>query len=83
LLMLSTGIINLERERSRKMIEVKISTYKPCDIENPKFDEATRVHDWRNHISDDFKKIWKELPLVARFALVIMAEEEADREEWD
>ena len=64
-------------------MEITIKTYVPCDIENPNFRSRERVHNWKNYIPLDFKKIWKELPLVARFALVIMAEEQAEAEEWD
>jgi hypothetical protein len=65
------------------MVNVEVKTFHPCDINNPDFKHKSRVHDWRNYIPYEFQKIWKELPLLSRVILVIMAEEQATAEEWD
>jgi hypothetical protein len=65
------------------MIQIDVKTFAPCNIDDPDFKHKNRVHDWRNYIPYEFQKIWGELPLIARFALVIMAEERASDEEWE
>lgn len=41
-----------------------------------------RLHDWRNYVSQ-FRDIWHELPHEARIIAALIAEEAADREEWN
>jgi hypothetical protein len=53
------------------------------NIENPEFEKANRVHDWRNHILQEFQDNWKHLSLNEKKLLVIMAQHHADAEEWD
>lgn len=64
-------------------VQVDIKTFCPCDINKPDFKHTTKIHDWRNYIPHEFQIIWKELPIITRFALVIMAEEQARNEDWD
>lgn len=52
-------------------------------LENPKFEEAGKVHDWRNHVPEEFEKEWDNLTLREKQIIHFMAEKEADREEWD
>lgn len=53
------------------------------NIENPNFHKAGRVHDWRNHVPYDIKKIWKELSVEERKVIAFFAEEKASDEDWD
>ncbi len=49
----------------------------------PQWDEAGRVHDWRNHVPEAVQAIWTTFTAEQRAALVDWAEGLADREEWD
>lgn len=53
------------------------------DIENPKWEETGRVHDWRNHVPSWFEEVWDKLGIETRYALYVVAKQEAGREEWD
>jgi hypothetical protein len=53
------------------------------DIDNPKFEEKTKVHDWRNYVPYDWHKNWNEFTERERKIIVIMAEMQADSENWD
>jgi len=53
------------------------------NIDDPKFDEAKRVHDWRNHVPFDMKDMWTRLSKETRLVIAIMAAEAADEEHWD
>ena len=49
----------------------------------PKWDEAGRVHDWRNHVPEEIKILWDALTWEAREVAFFMACQEADMEVWD
>ena len=50
---------------------------------NPQFDKATRVHDWRNYVPQEFKDKWDDFTLREKEIIFKMAEIQADNEEWD
>ena len=56
---------------------------KAGDIDDPQFEEATRVLDWRNHVPFIFKEMWDKLTNESRLIIAIMAAKSADVEEWD
>ena len=48
------------------------------------YDQKTkRIHDWRSYITDGVRVAWFEIPLEGRIAVIEVAQECADREEWD
>ena len=49
----------------------------------PKWNEAGKVHDWRNHVPPDIRKMWGSFMVVQRYALVAWADELASNEHWD
>ena len=53
------------------------------DIQNPKWEETGRVHDWRNYISVRVRAIWHTFTDEQKEALYLQAENMADNEEWD
>lgn len=53
------------------------------ELENPDFENAGRVHDWRNHIDEEVKQQWDRLTLEERAIAYLSAENDADNEEWD
>ena len=53
------------------------------DWKNPNWEYTGRVHDWRNHVSEEIKDMWDTFTDNQKQALFRRAEEEADREEWD
>lgn len=53
------------------------------EILSEDFSNISRVHDWRNHILDDFREIWPYLSKEIRIVLYIYAKHEAELENWD
>lgn len=53
------------------------------DIENPRFEDAGKVHDWRNYVPYDWQKNWFEFTERERQIIAVMAETQADKEDWD
>lgn len=49
----------------------------------PKWNEAGRVHDWRNYISEELRKMWGAFTPDQKAALARNADEQALREHWD
>lgn len=56
---------------------------KQSDVDDPQFDRAGRVHDWRNYIGESVRAIWMSFTPEQRLALAADADELAGREEWD
>lgn len=52
-------------------------------VTDPKFDQADKIHDWRNHVSLDFIQAWNFLSINERIIVLILAKSAADAEEWD
>ena len=42
-----------------------------------------RVHNWTNYIRGDILEMWEELSEEAKLVAAIMAEEQAENEEWE
>jgi len=53
------------------------------DLNNPKFEDATRVHDWRNHVLYQFTEDWENLTDREKKIIYIIAEDSANDEVWD
>lgn len=53
------------------------------DVNNPQFDKATKVHDWRNHVDEIFKITWTELTQREKLIIASIAEGLADIEQWE
>jgi len=53
------------------------------NLDNPKFENKTRVHDWRNYVPDEWIKEWSSLTDREKKIIAVMAETQADKEEWD
>lgn len=49
----------------------------------PDFENEGYVHDWRKYIPYRLERIWHCLSLETKVVAVIMAEEQAHKEEWD
>lgn len=47
------------------------------------FYDDNRVHNWRNYVADRFILLWPELSEELRLVIFLMAETQANREEWD
>lgn len=47
------------------------------------FRHADKYHDWRNHIPYGLRDIWAELSEETRTAVFVVAQLEADDEEWE
>ena len=55
----------------------------PKDYAIPRWEEAGKVHEWKNYISDEVRTMWPDLTDVQRAALAQQAEDRADCEEWE
>ncbi len=55
----------------------------PNDYSHPQWDNAGRVHEWKNYISDEVKALWFTFTDAQRQALSRQAEDIADQEDWD
>jgi len=55
----------------------------PEEIENPKWEEAGRVHDWRNYASGRIKELWPTFTKEQKIALAESFDDTASCEEWD
>lgn len=53
------------------------------DLENTRFDNAEKIHDWRNHVGENTKQIWPTLDLEQRAAIALDAEDQASAEDWE
>jgi len=49
----------------------------------PKWEEASKVHDWRNYIPKELREEWNNLDLSTKVIVFLFAEERAGYEEWD
>lgn len=52
-------------------------------LSNPDFENAGRVHDWRNYVPDCVKSHWHSLGREAKLVAILVAVQAADAEEWD
>lgn len=50
---------------------------------NPQWDKAERVHDWRNHVGAQTKRLWDTFTAEQKFAIVEDADYRAGDEHWD
>lgn len=52
-------------------------------ITAPDWNRAGRVHDWRNYVPEDLQCLWPELAMETKLVIFLMAEAQANGEEWD
>ena len=53
------------------------------DISNPEFEKAGKVHDWRNHVPQIIRDLWKTFTAEQKIALMTWAENLAELEHWE
>ena len=51
--------------------------------EDPEFDKAGKVHDWRNHVGEQCQRKWPTFSLDVRLAIATDAQVMAEAEEWE
>ena len=51
--------------------------------DDPQFNKARKMHDWRNYVPDDVRAIWKEMSVEARIMVYLTCERQANLEKWD
>lgn len=52
-------------------------------LQKPEFEKATKVHDWRNYVPDEFEKEWDNLTLREKQIIFVLADKQAFEEEWN
>jgi len=60
-----------------------ISELSKNDISNPDFKNTGKVHDWRNYVPYDWQNNWHQFSERERQIIAVMAQMQADNEEWD
>ena len=53
------------------------------DFMDPQWDKAGKVHDWKNYVTDQLRKIWSGLSDDQKRVVASNFDEIAEREEWD
>ena len=53
------------------------------NVNNPDFKNKKRIHDWRNHVEDDWIENWDQLTERERKIICVMAQRLANNEDWD
>ena len=67
----------------REMEKLEQENNVPDDLREPDWNAAGRIHDWRNHISDNVRAMWHTFTPVQRNALFEQASDNASNEEWE
>lgn len=60
-----------------------LSKYEQEWVENPNFEDGSRVHNWRNYIPEYIESIWESLSVEARQTFILMAQAIASAEDWE
>jgi hypothetical protein len=55
----------------------------PADWADPEWENATKVHDWLNHVPEHIQAIWPTFSDEQKKAIARWAEESASNEHWD
>lgn len=55
----------------------------PADWQQPNWREENKVHNWRNHVSDEVRELWPTFSDLQKKALARQAEVHAMAEHWD
>ncbi len=53
------------------------------DIDNPDWKNISKVHDWKNYVPYDWQENWQDFTERERQIIAVMAQSQADKEEWD
>ena len=53
------------------------------EYQEPKWGEGGKVHNWRRYVSDEVQDMWRTFTPAQRSAIGRMAQEAADRENWE
>jgi hypothetical protein len=57
--------------------------YPLARLNDPQWDKAGLVHDWRNHVQPHFAEDWHSMALETRLAIFLVADHAAGEEQWD
>jgi len=55
----------------------------PIDYQKPNWQMCSRVHDWKNYISEQMVEIWDTFSDYQKSIIAINADKIAQLEEWD
>lgn len=53
------------------------------DFDNPQFEKAHKVNDWRNYVPDELIEVWPLLSKREKVIIYKMGDFQADKEDWD
>jgi hypothetical protein len=57
--------------------------FENVDLNNPDFENIERIHDWRNYVPDEWRPCWNDFTNVERQIIFVMANIQAENEEWE
>lgn len=52
-------------------------------LNNPQWENTQRIHDWRNYIPQEIRKLWDSLSEDSKMMAYYIAEEVATKEDWE
>lgn len=55
----------------------------PSDWDNPDWEHPTEIHEWKDYISDQVKKLWQSFTSEQKVAIAAQAQDQASREYYD
>jgi hypothetical protein len=55
----------------------------PHDWEHPRWEDAGKVHEWKNYVSDELADMWQTFTSAQKQAIARNAAEQASNELWD
>lgn len=53
------------------------------NLDDPRWDKAGRIHDWRNYATEELKAIWHTFTIKQKQVIYHLLNELASREEYD
>jgi hypothetical protein len=64
-------------------MKIDLSDCLKTEALDPKWEKAGKIHDWRNHISDNVRMLWPTFTDEQKFALTEQADSKASDEKWE
>ena len=65
------------------MYDISNYTDPPLDWHDPDWENAQKVHEWKNYIFPPLQRVWGEFTMSQQQLIAANAEYQADQENWD
>jgi hypothetical protein len=67
----------------KKLYDILKEHQEIARLDDPKWESRRRYNEWRNHVPQDIMDNWKSLTSESRVVVYLMAQEAANRADWD